>query len=412
MRLPFSYILKLPSILFKSQNAWEQVELNEIADRSTLKNRKNENKIVLTNSAELGIVKQQDYFDKDIANSKNLSNYYVVKNNYFVYNPRISNQAKYGPINYNSLGIVGIMSPLYFVFKVHNVNNIFLGILFKTNVWHRFMYENGDTGARADRFSIKDSVFMTMPLNIPSIAEQSKVAKLFQSLDKTITLHEEKQRQLERLKKALLQKMFADKTGYPILRFKGFSDAWEQRRLKNVAKSNIGGGTPKTSVKEYWGGTLPWIQSSDLIEGELFDVHVKKHITEIGIENSAAKLIPKNSIAVVTRVGVGKLAFLPFEYATSQDFLSLNGVTENPWFITYALQLAIKKLVRQLQGTSIKGITKSELLKILIKVPLEMSEQEKVSKLLLSTDSLITLHQHKIDNLKRLKRALLQKMFV
>ncbi|MDC2836534.1 restriction endonuclease subunit S [Limosilactobacillus mucosae] len=206
--------------------------------------------------------------------------------------------------------------------------------------------------------------------------------------------------------------MFADETGYPILRFKGFSDAWEQRRLKNVAKSNIGGGTPKTSVKEYWGGTLPWIQSSDLIEGELFDVHVKKHITEIGIKNSAAKLIPKNSIAVVTRVGVGKLAFLPFEYATSQDFLSLNGVTGNPRFITYALQLAIKKLVRQLQGTSIKGITKSELLKILIKVPLEMAEQEKVSNLLLSTDSLITFHQHKIDNLKRLKRALLQKMFV
>ncbi|MDC2829176.1 restriction endonuclease subunit S [Limosilactobacillus mucosae] len=262
------------------------------------------------------------------------------------------------------------------------------------------------------RAKLNAETLMQLSIKLPSIHEQEKIGQLFQSLDKTITLHEEKHRQLEQLKKALLQKMFADETGYPILRFKGFSDAWEQRRLKNVAKSNIGGGTPKTSVKEYWGGTLPWIQSSDLIEGELFDVHVKKHITEIGIKNSAAKLIPKNSIAVVTRVGVGKLAFLPFEYATSQDFLSLNGVTGNPRFITYALQLAIKKLVRQLQGTSIKGITKSELLKILIKVPLEMAEQEKVSNLLLSTDSLITFHQHKIDNLKRLKRALLQKMFV
>jgi type I restriction enzyme S subunit len=262
------------------------------------------------------------------------------------------------------------------------------------------------------RAKLNAETLMQLSIKLPSIHEQEKIGQLFQSLDKTITLHEKKQRQLEQLKKALLQKMFANETGYPILRFKGFSDAWEQRRLKNIAKSNIGGGTPKTSVKEYWGGTLPWIQSSDLIEGELFDVHVKKHITEIGIKNSAAKLIPKNSIAVVTRVGVGKLAFLPFEYATSQDFLSLNRVAGNPRFITYALQLAIKKLVRQLQGTSIKGITKSELLKILIKVPLEMAEQEKVSNLLLSTDSLITLHQHKIDNLKRLKRALLQKMFV
>ena len=133
------------------------------------------------------------------------------------------------------------MSPLYFVFKVHNnVNNIFLGVLFKTSVWHRFMYENGDTGARADRFSIKDSVFMTMPLNIPSITEQSKIAKLFQSLDKTITLHEEQHRRLEQLKKALLQKMFADETEYPALRFKGFTENWKQSYLKDIASVNSG----------------------------------------------------------------------------------------------------------------------------------------------------------------------------
>lgn len=77
-----------------------------------------------------------------------------------------------------------------------------------------------------------------MPLFIPNINEQSKIAKLFQSLDKTITLHEEKHRQLERLKKALLQKMFADKTGYPALRFKGFTEKWEQEKLGNIIRQS------------------------------------------------------------------------------------------------------------------------------------------------------------------------------
>ena len=273
---------KVPALRFKGFiNDWEQVELSEIADKSTLKNRKNENKIVLTNSAEFGIVKQQDYFDKDIANSKNLSNYYVVKNNYFVYNPRISNQAKYGPINYNSLGIVGIMSPLYFVFKVHNVNNIFLGVLFKTNVWHRFMYENGDTGARSDRFSIKDSVFMTMPLNIPSIAEQSKIAKLFQSLDKTITLHEEKQRQLEQLKKALLQKMFADETGYPTLRFKGFTEKWEQVELNDIAPVTMGQSPNSKNYTENPNNYILVQGNADLFNGQVLPRIYTTQITKI-----------------------------------------------------------------------------------------------------------------------------------
>ena len=179
-----------------------------------------------------------------------------------------------------------------------------------------------------------------------------------------------------------------------------------------MAESGIGGGTPKTSVEEYWGGTLPWIQSSDLIEDKLFNVNVKKHITKLGIKNSAAKLVPENSIAVVTRVGVGKLAFMPFEYATSQDFLSLSGIKGNPQFVTYTLQLAVKRLAHQLQGTSIKGVTKSELMKESIKVPLKKAEQDKIASFLFKMDSLIALHQRKLDKLQKLKNAYLNEMFV
>ncbi len=101
---------------------------------------------------------------------------------------------------------------------------------------------------------------------------------------------------------------------------------WEQRRLGDIANTFKGGGTPKTSVKEYWDGTLPWIQSSDLLKDKLFENIPNKFITEEGLKNSATKLIEANSIAIVTRVGVGKVSFFPYDYATSQDFISFSNL--------------------------------------------------------------------------------------
>ncbi|MGZ1298198.1 restriction endonuclease subunit S, partial [Lactobacillus delbrueckii subsp. bulgaricus] len=103
--------------------------------------------------------------------------------------------------------------------------------------------------ARADRFAIKDSTFMSMPIKVPSLEEQHKLALAFQKLDQTITLHEEKKRQLERLKSALMQKMFADKSGYPPVRFEGFSNEWEHCKLGDVADFSKGTGYSKSDLK-------------------------------------------------------------------------------------------------------------------------------------------------------------------
>lgn len=198
-----------PAVRFEGfSDEWEQCKLSDISEKSYEKNTDNKYSTVLTNSAEYGIVKQRDFFDKDIANSSNISGYYVVRKNYFIYNPRISNQAKFGPINRNKLDETGIMSPLYLVFTVHNIDESFLETLFQTTTWHRFMYQNGDTGARADRFAIKDSTFMSMPIKVPTLEEQHKLAFAFQKLDRTITLHVQKLSLLKRVKQTLLQKMF------------------------------------------------------------------------------------------------------------------------------------------------------------------------------------------------------------
>ena len=196
----------------------------------------------------------------------------------------------------------------------------------------------------------------------------------------------------------------------PKIRFKGFTDPWEQRKLSEIALQTYGGGTPKTANEEFWKGNIPWIQSSDLIEERLFNVKPRKYISQEAISKSSTKLVPQNSIAIVTRVGVGKLAFMPFSYATSQDFLSLSVLKIEPEFAVYALYKMMRLVSNEVQGTSIKGITKDELLAKEILIP-DCDEQKKIGAYLHNLDNLITLHQRKYNKLLNVKKSMLEKMF-
>ena len=180
--------------------------------------------------------------------------------------------------------------------------------------------------------------------------------------------------------------------------------------MSELSEKTFGGGTPKTSNDSFWKGNIPWIQSSDLVEGSLFDVEPRKYISQEAVDKSATKLVPEKSVAIVTRVGVGKLAFMPFSYATSQDFLSLSVLKTEPQFTVYALYKKLQSELNDVQGTSIKGVTKDELLAKEVMIPC-YKEQEKIGSYLHSLDHLITLHQRKLDKLSNVKKALLEKMF-
>ena len=171
-------------------NAWEQRKLKEIADKVTEKNGNLTVRETFTNSAEYGIISQRDFFDHDISNAENIGGYYVVRNEDFVYNPRISVTAPVGPINRNKLGRNGVMSPLYTVFRTHDIDTEYLEWFFKSDYWHSFMNFNGDSGARSDRFSIKDAVFFEMPIPLPSIDEQRRIGVLLNQINNLITLHQ------------------------------------------------------------------------------------------------------------------------------------------------------------------------------------------------------------------------------
>ena len=199
-----------PRIRFKGfEGEWVEKKLSDISQKVIEKNRNLKYKVTLTNSAEYGIVNQLDFFDHQISNGDNIKGYFVVENDDFVYNPRISVTAPVGPINRNKLGYTGVMSPLYYVFKVYGVDKNYLDYFFKTDIWHKFMKDNGNTGARFDRISISDDTFEKMPIIQPSsLDEQQRIANFFRSLDTQISLETQRLDKLKQIKSACLDKMF------------------------------------------------------------------------------------------------------------------------------------------------------------------------------------------------------------
>ena len=196
----------------------------------------------------------------------------------------------------------------------------------------------------------------------------------------------------------------------PKYRFDKFNENWIIVKLSDIACHYKTGGTPSTKDPTFWGGAIPWIQSSDIQKDRLFGVIPQKFISEEGLQNSTAKLIPKNSIAIVTRVGVGKLAIIDQDYATSQDFLSLSDFNGDTQFIAYSIYRMLQKESTQLQGTSIKGITKEDLLLKKISLP-EIEEQSAIGSLFRTLDNLLSSYKDNLANYQSLKATMLSKMF-
>lgn len=195
----------------------------------------------------------------------------------------------------------------------------------------------------------------------------------------------------------------------PKLRFKEFTDEWNIHKLKDLC-TTCGGGTPSKSITEYWTGNIPWISSSDLESNSIFKINISKFITTKAISESATKIIPPNSILIVSRVGVGKVAINYNELCTSQDFTNLINIKSNPIFLTYLLKIKMEKQIQQTQGTSIKGITTNDIKNINCTLP-NIKEQEKIATFLTTVDKKITNLENTITSLENQKKGLLQQIF-
>ena len=380
----------VPKIRFKGyEDAWEQRKLGDIADKVTVKNSNLQYIETFTNSAEVGIISQRDYFDHDIANLSNLDGYYIVQKEDFVYNPRISTSAPVGPINRNKLGRVGVMSPLYTVFRTHNVDTTYLEYFFKSQYWHSFMKFHGDSGARSDRFSIKDAIFFKMPIPLPDIDEQQKIGDYLNSVDHLITLHQRKYDALKTMKKTLLSKMFPkDGEDVPEIRFKGFTDAWEQRKLGSAIIVRSG-----KDYKHLDEGDVPVYGTG----GYMLSVSEALENTQDAIGIGRKGTIDKPFVLKAPFWTVDTLFYCIPKGNNSLGFLY-------PLFQSINWKLYDESTgVPSLSKTAIEGVTINLTSKV---------EQYSIGEYFESVDNLITLHQRKLDELKNMKKTLLQQMFV
>ncbi|MHA7130920.1 restriction endonuclease subunit S [Algoriphagus namhaensis] len=249
----------------------------------------------------------------------------------------------------------------------------------------------------------------TLPV-ATSLPEQQKIAEFLTAVDQRIELLQAKKEKLEAYKKGVMQKIFSQQ-----LRFKAddgseFPD-WEERKLGEIGNF-YGGGTPDSTKEHLWNGDMPWVSSSDIFEESIFKVSKTRFITEMAISESATKKIPPKSVLIVTRVGVGKIAYSEESVCTSQDFTSLSPFSEyNAVFLAYYLTFNSTKIKSLGQGTSIKGVTLDDLKNLRMGIPSE-EEQTKIVQFLTSLDSALDNLNQQINQTQTWKKGLLQRMFV
>ncbi|EME3527268.1 restriction endonuclease subunit S [Enterococcus faecium] len=261
-------------------------------------------------------------------------------------------------------------------------------------------------------FYIARDSFEKMPISVPKIDEMIKIGEYFSNLDNLITLHHRKLDLLKETKKGFLQKMFP-KNGakVPEIRFPGFTEDWEQRRLSDVA-SIVGGGTPSTSNPEYWDGDIDWYAPAE-IGDQIYVSKSLKTITELGQQKSSAKILPIGTVLFTSRAGIGNTAILAKEGTTNQGFQSI--VPHKNKLDSYFIFSRTHELKRYGEvtgaGSTFAEVSGKQMAKMPILIPC-INEQRKIGAFFEQLDTTITLHQRELDVLKETKKGFLQKMFV
>ena len=409
--------MKEPKIRFKGfQGEWETHALPEYFKKVCDKNTKMECTIVLTNSAEHGIIPQNDFFDHAIANNKNIGGYYIVSPDDFVYNPRVSVTAPVGPINRSLLDFQGVMSPLYLVFKINAINKDYLNIFYKTNKWHTFMKLEGNCGARFDRLSISDDQFVKMPLTHPKDhSEQQSIASYFQHLDSLIQSTTKKIESLKQVKAASLQSMFPQEgETTPRVRFKGFEGEWSICPLKYFAKKS----TEKNISMDY---TITLTNSAEygvINQRDFFDHDISNddHINGYYVIHHD-DFVDNPRVSTAAPVGPISRNRLGYSGVMSPLYLifRVNGINKD--FLSYYFKTTLWHNYMKLEGNTGArfdrlAISDEQFFNMPIYYPKDEEEQTAIASYFTNLDRQITLHTQRLEKLKQIKSACLDNMFV
>lgn len=377
-----------------SDAGWTVARLDALADRIVKKNRHGDLFRVLTNSALEGVVDQEEYFDRKIANQEHLAHYFVVEKGDYVYNPRISAAAPVGPVSKNRLG-TGVVSPLYMVFRFKKEENDFYEHFFRTNLWHAYIKNHSNMGARHDRITISANRFMEMPLPLASPEEQRKIADCLSSLDELIDAESRKWKALKTYKKGMMQKLLpAEGSPVPQWRFPEFQNSgeWETGTVKGCFCTVV---PPKKLLRSQYGalGKYPIIdQSQEYIAGwtdeEEAVVFHQRPVIVFGDHTCVLKFVPRPFAQ-----GADGIKILAARDALDERFAyyCLENIPLNPD--------GYKRHYSALKEFPVKFPDKNS------------GEQQKIADCLSEMDALIAAQSRKVELLKTHRRGLTQDLF-
>ncbi len=379
---------------------WCVKKLSAISSRTSKKNTNGEIQTTYTNSATQGVIKQTDYFDKEISNRDSIDGYYVVEEDDYIYNPRISTSAPCGPVNKSHFKEKGIVSPLYTVFKMNQglQKNSYIEFYFKSSIWHRYMCGVANYGARHDRMNITNDDLFGMPIAFPPIVEQEKIAEILSAQDKVIELKEKLLEEKKKQKKYLMQQLLTGKKRLP-----GFSGEWEKHKLGEFIIEH----TEKT-IKNNQYPVLTSSRQGLFLQSDYYNKEVASE------DNTGYNVVPRG--------------FFTYRHMSDDEIFKFNinnivdrGIVSTlyPVFTTknicnHYLQSLLnegnefkKFALLQKQGGSRTYMYLDKLKQLYVSVPC-VEEQEAISRILLTCDNEKELLQKSFEQEKQKKKALMQ----
>ncbi|ONH64246.1 Type I restriction modification DNA specificity domain protein [Streptococcus parauberis] len=407
---------KSPQLRFEGfTDDWEERKLSSISERVTRKNKNNESTLPLTISAQDGLIDQNDFFNKQVA-SRDVTGYFLVKNGEFAYNKSYSNGYPWGAIKRLDKYDMGVLSTLYIVFRPTEINSQFLVSYYDTTRWYREVSKNAAEGARNHGLlNIAPTDFFNTLLVVPKIVdEQEKIGSFFKQMDNTIALHQRKLDLLKEQKKGYLQKMFP-KNGekVPELRFAGFADDWEERKLGEVATLSS---SKRIHLSDYVTEGIPFYRGSEISTGGITG-NQELFISQEKFDEIKEKYgVPSEGDILVTAVGtlgnLWKIDSRRFYYKDGNLIQISKMQVNSDYLLTYFTGgIGKKRLLDSAAGSNQKALTMVKMREITVDFPSE-DEQKKIGAFFKSLDDTIALHQRKLDLLKEQKKGFLQKMFV
>ena len=409
---------KKPALRVKGfTDPWEQRKLGDAFERVVRKNTNNESRLPLTISAQDGLVDQITYFNNRVA-SRDVSNYYLVYNGEFAYNKSTSDGYPFGAVKRLDWYEKGVLSTLYIVFALKHPekdDSDFMTVFYDTDRWHRGVAERAAEGARNHGLlNISADDFFDIDTTMPEDkAEQEKIGRLLKKLDTLITLHQRKYEKLVNIKKSMLDKMFPKNgASVPEIRFKGFTDPWEQRKLGEICDFITKGATPTTYGFSWQPDGVPFFRN-DSIKDNVFVFGEFSYISEAANEVLKRSEVHGNDILIAITGDIGKVGIIPdtVEKANINQHIARVRIRKEalPYFVyQYLASDDTQKEYQKIKtGLSMPQLSLEQVRDIVVKIP-EFNEQGKIADCLRRIDTLITLHQREhikpILEVKRVKR--------